>query len=63
MAWQEFRERFIPDFHKAKGRLPTPAEVDQAEADFRVYLRRHGHIPADEQPLLRTQNAPPTRET
>jgi len=54
MAWPEFLERFIPDFYKANGRLPTPDEVKQAEASFRAYLRRHGHIPADEQPLQKS---------
>ncbi len=60
MAWSEFLERFIPDFYKTKGRLPTPDEVKQAEASFRAYLRSHGHIPEDEQPLKAKPRQPET---
>jgi hypothetical protein len=55
MAWSEFTQRFIPDFYKTYGRLPTDAEIAEAEVSFRNYLRSQGFIPEDEQPTLPLQ--------
>ncbi|MDY7012049.1 MAG: hypothetical protein SVX43_00380 [Cyanobacteriota bacterium] len=55
MAWPEFTQKFIPDFQKTYGRLPTPEEITQAEASFRQFLRSQGFIPEDEQPSLDSQ--------
>ncbi|MDY6785722.1 MAG: hypothetical protein SW833_24765 [Cyanobacteriota bacterium] len=55
MVWPEFNQRFIPDFQKTYGRLPTPEEITQAEANFRQYLRSQGFIPEDERPPLASQ--------
>ncbi|MBD2576586.1 hypothetical protein [Oscillatoria sp. FACHB-1406] len=42
MAWFEFRQRFIPDFEKTYGRLPTEQEIVDAEARFLEYARSQG---------------------
>jgi hypothetical protein len=52
MVWPEFNQRFVPDFQRTYGRLPTPEEITQAEADFRQFLRSQGFIPEDERPSL-----------
>lgn len=52
---QEFTQRFVSDFYKTYGRLPTEQEIAEAEASFRQYLHAQGFIPEDEQPSLKTQ--------